>query len=61
MANTGPTLRACGETEMRRTYDEHLEAERQAALDAVLDSPAVKKLIVAGPGTGKPHAFKEAL
>jgi hypothetical protein len=43
--------------------DEHarIEAERQTALDAILDSTAAKKLIVSGPGTGKTHAFKEAL
>src|SRR3989442_15728429 len=37
------------------------QAERQAALDAILDSDASKKLIVAGPGTGKTHTFKAAL
>jgi superfamily I DNA/RNA helicase len=43
--------------------DEHarLAAERQAALDTILDSPAEKKLIVAGPGTGKSYTFKQAL
>jgi superfamily I DNA/RNA helicase len=45
------------------TEEEHarLEAERQAAVDAILDSDAAKKLIVAGPGTGKTHTFKAAL
>jgi len=45
------------------TEEEHeqLRAERQAALDAILESSAAKKLIVAGPGTGKTHTFKEAL
>jgi superfamily I DNA/RNA helicase len=38
-----------------------LEAERQAALDVILDSTASKKLIVAGPGTGKTYTFKAAL
>jgi superfamily I DNA/RNA helicase len=38
-----------------------LEAERRDAVDAILNSNAAKKLIVAGPGTGKTHAFKEAL
>jgi hypothetical protein len=33
------------------TDEELFEAERQAALGAILDSPADKKLIVAGPGT----------
>jgi ATP-dependent DNA helicase UvrD/PcrA len=46
----------CIETEQAR-----LRAERQAALDAILDSAADKKLIVAGPGTGKTHTFKAAL
>jgi superfamily I DNA/RNA helicase len=40
---------------------ERLRAERQAALDAILDSAADKKLIVSGPGTGKTYAFKQAL
>jgi hypothetical protein len=38
-----------------------MEAERRAALDAILDSDARKKLIVAGPGTGKTYTFKAAL
>jgi ATP-dependent DNA helicase UvrD/PcrA len=45
------------------TDEEHarIAAERQAALDAILDSDAAKKLIVAGPGTGKTYTFKAAL
>ncbi len=38
-----------------------MEAQRQAALDAILDSAAPKKLIVAGPGTGKTHTFRAGL
>lgn len=43
--------------------EEHgrIEAERRAALEAILSSGADKKLIVAGPGTGKTHTFKAAL
>jgi superfamily I DNA/RNA helicase len=35
--------------------------ERTRYLNLVLDSTATKKLIVAGPGTGKTYAFKEIL
>jgi superfamily I DNA/RNA helicase len=35
--------------------------ERTRYLNLVLDSSATKKLIVAGPGTGKTYAFKEIL
>jgi superfamily I DNA/RNA helicase len=38
-----------------------LEADREASLDAILSSAAPKKLIVAGPGTGKTFTFKAAL
>lgn len=38
-----------------------IEAERRTALTAILDSEARKKLIVAGPGTGKTYTFKAAL
>jgi superfamily I DNA/RNA helicase len=34
---------------------------RSAATAAIVDSQADKKLVVAGPGTGKTHAFKRAL
>ena len=34
---------------------------RQLAADAVVNSDASKRLIVAGPGTGKSFAFKAAL
>jgi superfamily II DNA or RNA helicase len=35
--------------------------ERQKHLDAVLNSPSKKKVVVAGPGTGKTHLFKKIL
>lgn len=43
--------------------EEHarIEGERRAVLEAILDSGAPKKLIVAGPGTGKTYTFKAAL
>lgn len=40
---------------------ERIAAERDAALEAILDSTATRKLIVAGPGTGKTHTFDAAL
>lgn len=40
---------------------EAIEGERAAALAAILESDADKKLIVAGPGTGKTYAFRRAL
>ena len=38
-----------------------LSAERQAALDKIVQDAALLKLIVAGPGTGKTHTFKQLL
>ena len=35
--------------------------EREAHVQAVLDSNAAKKIVVAGPGTGKTHLFKKVL
>lgn len=46
---------------MQMGSDNDLRAQRDAALSAILDSPAERKLIVAGPGTGKTHTFKSAL
>jgi superfamily I DNA/RNA helicase len=37
------------------------EAELRAAIEAVLRSPSRKKLVIAGPGTGKTRLFKEML
>jgi ATP-dependent DNA helicase UvrD/PcrA len=38
-----------------------MERERKAATDAIATSEAPKRLVIAGPGTGKTFAFKEAL
>jgi superfamily I DNA/RNA helicase len=38
-----------------------LARERADALAAIVDSPAEKKLVVAGPGTGKTYTFRLAL
>jgi len=37
------------------------EAEFRAAIEAVLSSPSDKKLVIAGPGTGKTTLFKQLL
>ncbi len=37
------------------------KAEREEHINNVLNSPSQKKVIVAGPGTGKTHLFKEVL
>lgn len=37
------------------------EAELNAAIEAVLSSPSRKKLVIAGPGTGKTTLFKQML
>lgn len=37
------------------------EVEFKAAIEAVLQSPARKKLVIAGPGTGKTSLFKQML
>lgn len=37
------------------------EAELRAAVEAVLSSPSEKKLVIAGPGTGKTTLFKQML
>jgi superfamily I DNA/RNA helicase len=41
--------------------EQEIEQARAEALKAILDSDAEKKLIVAGPGTGKTHTFHKAL
>ena len=42
------------------TYS-YARQERQRHVDAVLNSPARHKVVVAGPGTGKSHLFKQIL
>jgi superfamily I DNA/RNA helicase len=37
------------------------EAELKAAIEAVLNSPSRKKLVIAGPGTGKTTLFRQML
>jgi ABC-type Mn2+/Zn2+ transport system ATPase subunit len=37
------------------------ETELKAAIKAVLNSPSRKKLVIAGPGTGKTTLFKQML
>lgn len=37
------------------------EIELRAAIEAVLSSPSHKKLVIAGPGTGKTTLFKQLL
>ena len=46
---------------MNGLSDEDLKADRQAHLEQILESDAEKKLIVAGPGTGKTHTFGAVL
>jgi superfamily I DNA/RNA helicase len=41
--------------------NDQMAQARSAATAAIVDSQAVKKLVVAGPGTGKTHTFKHAL
>ena len=41
--------------------DEDYIYERKKYLEAILDSKAEKKLIIAGPGTGKTNTFKQVL
>ena len=37
------------------------QANRQSYVDAIVQSPALRKIVVAGPGTGKTYLFKEML
>jgi hypothetical protein len=41
--------------------DDDMRADREARLDDLLNSDAVRKLVVAGPGTGKTHCFRALL
>ena len=36
-------------------------ADRQSYVDAIMGSPALRKIVVAGPGTGKTYLFKQVL
>ena len=38
-----------------------VSADRQSYVDAILQSPAPRKIVVAGPGTGKTYLFKQVL
>ncbi len=40
---------------------EHVKAERQKYIDAIITSDSAKKIVVAGPGTGKTYLFKQIL
>jgi superfamily I DNA/RNA helicase len=40
---------------------QEIAEERAAASEAIVNSDSEKRLIVAGPGTGKTHTFKQAL
>jgi superfamily I DNA/RNA helicase len=40
---------------------QEIAQDRTAASDAIVNSDSEKRLIVAGPGTGKTHTFKQAL
>ncbi len=41
--------------------DDEIKQARTDALNAILDDPATHKVVVAGPGTGKTHTYKELL
>jgi uncharacterized membrane protein len=43
------------------TKHEQAKAQRQECVAAILSSPSRHKIVVAGPGTGKTHLFKEML
>jgi superfamily I DNA/RNA helicase len=40
---------------------QEIEQKRATASDGIVNSDSEKRLIVAGPGTGKTHTFKQAL
>lgn len=46
---------------MSKDKYERAKQERQKHVDEVLNSPSMKKLVVAGPGTGKTYLFKQIL
>src|SRR5690242_15821923 len=45
---------------LKARYDAAM-ARSKACVDAVMQSSARKKVVVAGPGTGKTHLFKQVL
>lgn len=49
---------ACQEYIGAMATDEQFEQERKQCLDQILASDSPRKLIIAGPGTGKTHTFK---
>ncbi len=54
---------SCDAQPMSGTIDKYAraKAERQKYIDAILQSKSAKKIVVAGPGTGKTFLFKEIL
>jgi hypothetical protein len=40
---------------------EQAKTQRQECVVAIINSPSRHKIVVAGPGTGKTHLFKEML
>ena len=44
-----------------KTKYDQAKSERQKYVDAVVSSSAKKKIVAAGPGTGKTYLFKEVL
>ena len=47
--------------EVRNKLREECSAQRSACTDAIVNSTAMKKVVVAGPGTGKTTLFKSIL
>ena len=43
------------------TSDDIIKQARADAVSAILNDPATHKVVVAGPGTGKTHTYKELL
>lgn len=46
--------------ELKNKYDK-AKRDRQSFVDEILNSPSRRKIVVAGPGTGKTHLFKQIL
>ena len=49
------------ETAVKENIYDKAKTERQKHVEAVLNSKSNKKIVVAGPGTGKTYLFKEIL